>query len=223
LLKSNHYAIVPARRGSVGLPFKNRKFIEQKIKFLNNIKFFKEIIISSDDEFILNMFNKKKIFVIKRAKKISGSNVSIKRVFEDIVRKKKFSKNDILWLFYIPLLYNSKKLILKSKKIIEQKKNNSICGFIDVKNHPFNAWYLNKNKIKKVISNDSFRRQDLPKVLEHHHQICAFKAGEFSKLNSELINLKTYPIVFGEKLQKKLIEIDTKKDYLKYLKNEKKS
>ena len=59
--------------------------------------------------------------------------------------------------------------------------------------------------------------------MEHHHQICAFKAGEFSKLNSELINLKTYPIVFGEKLQKKLIEIDTKKDYLKYLKNEKKS
>ena len=182
---SNHYAIVPARKGSVGLPFKNRKFIDSKLKFLKKINFFKEIIISSDDEFILNKYKKNNFFLIKRSKKISGGKISIKKVFGDIIGKKKFLKNDILWLFYVPLLHNSKKLVLKSKKLIEKRNINSICGFIDVKNHPFNAWYLNKNKIKKVISNDSFRRQDLPKVLEHHHQICAFKAGEFSKLNSE--------------------------------------
>jgi CMP-N-acetylneuraminic acid synthetase len=117
----------------------------------------------------------------------------------------------------VPLLYNSRKLVLESKKLIEKKNINSICAFTNVKNHPFNAWYFNKNKLKKVINNDTFRRQDLPKVIEHHHQICAFKVGEFLKLNSELINLKTYPIIFGDKLQKKLIEIDTKEDYLKYL------
>ena len=220
---SNHYAIVPARKGSVGFPFKNRKFIDSKLKFLKKINFFKEIIISSDDEFILDKYKKNNFSLIKRSKKISGGKISIKRVFGDIIIKKKILKNYILWLFYVPLLYNSKELVLKSKRLIEKKNINSICGFINVKNHPFNALYLNKNKIKKVITNDSFRRQDLPKVLEHHHQICAFKVSEFSKLNSELINAKTYPIVFGEKLQKKLIEIDTKKDYLKYLKNEKKT
>ena len=215
---TNHYAIVPARKGSVGLPFKNRKFINRKINFLKKINFFKEIILSSDDEFILNKYKESNIYLINRSKKIAGGKISIKKVFEDILEKKKFLKDDILWLFYITLLYNSKKLIIKSKRKIEKKNVKSICGFVDIKNHPYNAWYYNKNKIKKVIKNDCFRRQDLPKVLEHHHQICAFKVSEFSKLNSELINYKTYPIVFDRNTQKKLIEIDTKDDIKKFKK-----
>ena len=40
-----------------------------------------------------------------------------------------------------------------------------------------------------------FRRQDKIKLYEHHHYMCAFKIKELNKLNSELINSKTTPII----------------------------
>ena len=58
-----------------------------------------------------------------------------------------------------------------------------------------------------------FRRQDKIKLYEHHHYMCAFKIKELNKLNSELINSKTTPII----LLKDIIEIDTKKDLMKFI------
>ena len=53
-------------------------------------------------------------------------------------------------------------------------------------------------------------------MFEHHHYLCAFKVKELKKLNSELINKNTIPIIMKE--DKNLLEIDTKQDYKNYLK-----
>ncbi len=219
LREIKHYAVIPARRDSVGIPFKNRKFFERKIDFLKKITFFNDIIVSSNDNLILNKCKKKNITFVKRSEKLSRANISIKSVFIDIIKKFKFSRNDYLWLFYIPLIYNSKLEIIKSKQIIENKKIDSLCGFINVKTHPYNAWSIKGNKLKKLHNNDFFRRQDLPKMYEHHHNICAFRSSFIDKLNSELIGSFTYPFILSEDTQNKIIELDTREDYKKYLKN----
>lgn len=218
-----HFAIIPARKNSVGLPFKNRKFFDKKFTFLKSINFFNDIIVTTNDDVLIKKCKKKKINFIKRSEKLSGSNISIKSVFIDIIEKFKFSKNDILWLFYIPLVYNSKSDIKKVKNLIENKKVKSICGFIEVKTHPFNTWQIKKKIIKKFYNNDVFRRQDLPKLFEHHHHVCAFDASKIKYLNSELIGKFTYPFILSETSKNKIIELDTKDDYLKYIKNEKKT
>ena len=66
------------------------------------------------------------------------------------------------------------------------------------------AGIINKN-IKKFIKNDVYRRQDKIKLFEHHHYLCAFKVKELNKLNSELINSKTSPIIL-KKILLKLIQ-----------------
>ncbi len=218
--KIKHYAVIPARRDSIGIPFKNRKFFEKKIKFIKSINFFKDIIVTTNDKFLIDKCKKKKLSYLLRSEKLSKSNVSIKSVFVDLIRKFKFSKNDYLWLFYIPLIYNSKSDIHDSKNIIEKKNVKSICGFIDIKTHPYNTWSIKGNHLTKLHKNDYFRRQDLPKFYEHHHHICAFDAQIINSLNSELIGKFTYPKILNKKTQKKIIELDTYNDYRKYLKNE---
>lgn len=217
-----HYAVIPARKGSIGLPFKNRKFFNNKIEFINKFKFFKDIIVTTNDNLIIEKCKKRKITFIRRSEKLSGSRISIKSVFVDLIKKFNFSKNDYLWLFYIPLIYNSKSDIFETKKIIEKKKVKSICGFVRVKTNPYNSWIIANKKIKKLHNNDYFRRQDLPNFYEHHHHVCAFKSDVIGKLNSELIGKCTYPFLLNNKTEKNLIELDTYEDYRKYLKNEKK-
>ena len=121
-------------------------------------------------------------------------------------------KNTIVWLFYLTI--PEKKINeFKKLKIITEKKNFlSAISFIPVKTHPYDCWLINK-KITKFIKNDVFRRQDKIKLYEHHHYLCAFKIKELNKLNSELINSRTIPIV----LQKDIIEIDTKKDLRNFI------
>ena len=121
---------------------------------------------------------------------------------------------------FLPLLYKNKNDFDECKKIIEQKNIYSLCTFIKVKSHPFNCWkYDEKNKeLSKYINNDVFRRQDLPPAWEHYHYVCCFKAGEIKKLNSELINSKTYPVFLDKDLTEKLVEIDTPEDYEKWKK-----
>ena len=53
-------------------------------------------------------------------------------------------------------------------------------------------------------------------MYEHHHYLCAFKVNELKKLNSELINQNTTPIIMEE--GNNFLEIDTKQDYINYLK-----
>ena len=129
-------------------------------------------------------------------------------------------KNDVVWLFYIPLLYRKKSDFLKIKKFTSKKNFKSLCTFKKTKNqdHPYYCWGYNqkKKKLFQYIKNDFYRRQDLPNSYMHYHYICCFKIKELNKLNSELINQNTQPIIMRDELTNKLIEIDTKHDLQKY-------
>lgn len=199
--KIEHIVIIPARKNSVGFPKKNRIFFSYTYNFLNKIKWFDKIYISTDDDWFKKYLIKKKYEFIKRSKKLSGHKVSIKRVMEDTVKKKKINSEAIIWLIYIPLIPKSKKLFEKTKKIIESKNVNSVCGFVKVKTHPFLSWYTKKNKLYQYCKNDIYRRQDLPTALTHNHIVCAFKSNELKKLNNELINSNTKPIIIKSEIK----------------------
>ena len=64
---------------------------------------------------------------------------------------------------------------------LTKKKILSLISFRKVLTHPFDCWIINK-KLKKFVKNDAFRRQDKPKMYEHHHYLCAFKVNELKNL-----------------------------------------
>ncbi len=198
--KYRHIAIIPARKNSVGYPRKNRKFFSYTQKFLKKIKWFDEIYITSDDGWFKKHSIKNGYKFLKRNKKLSGHKVSIKKVMEDTLKKKNLNSDAIIWLIYIPLLPKSKKLFERAKKMIERKNIRSVCGFTKVKTHPFLSWFRKKNKIYQYCKNNVFRRQDLPAAFMHNHIVCTFKSKELRKLNDELLNSNTRPIIINDQI-----------------------
>tara|TARA_Y100000768_G_scaffold63599_1_gene43732 strand:- start:35619 stop:36320 length:702 start_codon:yes stop_codon:yes gene_type:complete len=216
--KIRHVAVIPAREGSVGFPKKNQKFFDITADFLNHLLWFDEIIVTSNDRVILDKAKIRKYTPYRRSESLSGPDISIKSVMEDLVKSLKIQDNVIIWLFYLPIPYKNYSDFDHAKHLIETLQFKSLCSFVPAKSHPFNTWkYDQKNKkINQFIKNDIYRRQDLPLAWMHHHYLCCFRVKELKNLNNELLNSKTYPIFLSKKHSENLVEIDTYEDLEKW-------
>lgn len=218
--KKKIIAFIPVRKNSVGFKNKNRKLILNTLKFLNNLKYLEEIYISSDDSYYEKFINEKIIF-IKRKKSLSKSTTSIKEVLKDFIEKNKISKNTYIALFYVTIPFKNKTHYTKSINLINNKNILSLCSFIESHVHPYNTYYLEKNRAFQYIKNNIFRRQDLNKAFMQHHYVCIFKSSILKYLNNELFSNKyTYPLIIENKFREKLIEIDSIEDFKMYKKIE---
>jgi CMP-N-acetylneuraminic acid synthetase len=216
--KLKHIAVIPARAGSVGLPKKNQILFDNTVEFLKDLTWLDEVIVNSNDAVVLDKARKRKYTVYERSEALSGSKISIKSVFKDLINSLKIQDNVILWLFYLPVLYKNYSDFEKARAIIEKSEIKSLCTFVPAKTHPLNTWqYDQKNKkISQYIENDIYRRQDLPPAWMYYHYMCCFKAKELNYLNSELLNSETYPVFLSEDYAKNLIEIDMPEDLEKW-------
>jgi|TARA_B100000795_G_C22805497_1_gene444584 CMP-N-acetylneuraminic acid synthetase len=215
---NKHIAFIPAREGSVGFKHKNRLFFDNTANFLDSITWFDNVIVSSDDSDVVAQAKNRNYRVHNRSNNLSGSSVSIKSVLENVISEMNLDKNDYIWLFYLTILYKSKNDFDKCKSLLDLQKINSLCSFVPAETNPFNCWKYNKdtNSIEQFISNDFFRRQDLPDAWMLHHYLCCFRVGEITNLNSELVSQDTYPYLIDNNLAQKLIEIDTPDDFKKW-------
>lgn len=217
-----HIAVIPARKNSKSLPFKNRFLFKHTAEFLKTNKLFSEVYINSDDLHLRGLAKKYGFNFYKRQTKLALDNTCIKQVFIDMNNKLKFHRNTFIWLFYIPLVYKNYNDFKKAIKIVEKKKLKSICSFKEEEIHPMSCWYFKKNKPYQFIKNDLCRRQDFVKAYSHHHYICGFSVKSIKKLNNELIFKDTYPVLLNRNTSKKLIEVDTPKELKKFKKISKK-
>ena len=210
--KINHIAIIPARKNSKGLKLKNRLLFDYTEKFLKKIKWFDKIVFASDDDYFIPKCKKTNFFFYQRDKKNAKDDSSIKSLMQEVSKKLNLDQETILWLFYLTIPDRKLSDFKKLKSITKEKQFLSAMSFLAPQTHPYDCWIINK-KLKKFIKNDIYRRQDKIKLFEHHHYLCAFKVKELNKLNSELINSNTYPLI----LNKKIIEVDTKEDLNKFI------
>jgi len=210
-----HVVIIPARKNSKGLKNKNRMLFENTAEFVKKISFFNQVIVASDDKQIEKKTKKNNFIFYKRSKKNAMDNSSIKSLMEEVVQKKKLKKNTVVWLLYLTLPIKKINDFKKAYGLTKKNHFLSLISFRKVLTHPFDCWII-KKKLKKFIKNDICRRQDKPQMYEHHHYLCAFRVNELKKLNSELINENTIPIIMKE--DNNFLEIDTKQNYKDYLK-----
>ena len=192
--KINHIAIIPARKNSKGLKLKNRLLFDYTEKFLKKTKWFDEIVFASDDDYFISKCKKANFFFYQRDKKNAKDDSSIKSLMQEVSRELNLDQETILWLFYLTIPDRKLGDFKKLKSITKRKQFLSAMSFLPSQTHPYDCWIINK-KLKKFIKNDVYRRQDKIKLFEHHHYLCAFKVKELNKLNSELVNSNTYPLI----------------------------
>ena len=153
----NILAIIPARGGSKGIPLKNlcklkkKPLIEYTIKTALETKIFSKIIVSSDNQKILN-FSKKfnGISLHKRPKKYSTDSASTDSVIKNVLENEKKNKYDFLCIIEPTSPLRSKESLKKAFYFLNKNKVNSLItvnlfenyyGFL--KNKKF--YYLSKS------------------------------------------------------------------------------
>ena len=189
--KKTTFFIIPARRDSKGLPFKNRKLLDYTI---NNIpiELHEKTIVTTNDEKIIEKLSATNINVLRRDEQLCLDDISIKDVMLDVVKKFQMKSNDTIVMLY---LTSPDRKFSDIKKILDyyyERKIKTLTCCVEPKTHPYLVLFKKENqKGEQVIKHDLYRRQDYPECFEIRHFVCIFQVDEIQKLNSNMYNEST--------------------------------
>jgi CMP-N,N'-diacetyllegionaminic acid synthase len=209
--------IIPARLGSKGLPFKNRKLFEYTAKSIP-ASLNKSVWVTSDDPEILTLSESYGFNIIQRPDEFSTDTSSIREVMNHAINEITLYKNDDVIMLYLTYpqrtwndiesayLFFTKYANLGLTESLLCKKKIDVSPYLYLQSHGIDGMFG-----KQLVQHDLYRRQDYPECFEISHYISIFKAGSIYKLNRNLYCESTvfYPIP-------DVLDIDLEKDLLKF-------
>lgn len=208
-------SIIPARGGSKGIPKKNiykinnKPLIAYTINEAKKSKFFKDVIVSTEDSEIEKISKKLHAQVLKRPKKLSTDNTPTNSVIINAIKQLE-TKGDIEF-DAIVLLQPTSPLrtvddIDNSIKIFLKNKCDSVMSVTEVHHPPHWIYSINKKgTLAKFLKSKTriFRRQDSPKLYQLNGAIL-IATKEFFLKKKEIGN-NTIPYIMP---QERSIDID---------------
>lgn len=204
----NDYTLfIPARRNSKGLPFKNRKLLHLTLDIVPP-RYRKNILISTDDEYIIEFCKKQDISFLKRTEKNSQDDSSTKStVLESLPNIK--TKN--LILLYLTYPERTWKDVCSAVEFYEKSSNGSMLCSKKLKTSPYLMMHKEGIRGRQIIQHDLYRRQDYPECFEISHYIGIFNKKIVDSLNNNMYNSDTVFFSIDD-----VIDVDTPKDLEKY-------
>jgi len=206
--------IIPARKGSKGFPFKNRKLFKYTADIVpNSLK--DNTYVITDDEEIQKMSIDSGFSHIERPHCLSTDTVSTKRVMEHAIDVLELN-NELVLMLYLTYPERTWDDVESALQFLNINKSNSLLCRKKLNVSPF--LILKEEECEKgsqLISHDLYRRQDYPNCFELSHYICIFKSNEVEHLNNNLYNKNT--VYF--KIDNHIIDVDYEKNLLDF-KNE---
>ena len=189
--KKTTFFIIPARRDSKGLPFKNRKLLDYTI---NNIpiELHEKTIVTTNDEKIIEKLSATNINVLRRDEQLCLDDISIKDVMLDVVKKFQMKSNDTIVMLYLTSPDRKFSDIKKILGYYYERKIKTLTCCVEPKTHPYLVLFKKENqKGEQVVKHDLYRRQDYPECFEIRHFVCIFQVDEIQKLNSNMYSEST--------------------------------
>ena len=203
--KSKYTIVIPARKGSKGIPFKNRKLIEYTLKTIPET-FKKNVIIATDDEEIKKRYSDFKI--VNRTEKVSNDVASTKSL---MVELSSLIETEQVIMLYLTYPERSWKNVVEATKFYENHSASSLLCKKGIKVSPYLMMFEKGINGEQIIKHDLYRRQDYPKCFEISHFISIFSKKKLDKLNNNLYNKDTIFFQIDD-----VIDIDVKEDLETY-------
>ncbi len=213
-------AVVPARSGSKGIPFKNiqklagKSLLEYTIETAKQSKKVNKILVSTDS---LQIAKLAKLAGAEapflRPKNISNSSSS---TIDAIKHTLKFFADsytpDIILILQPTSPFRTSEMIDKSINLLQKSKADSVVSVSKTKNHPYKSYWYDKKYLKSFKPNHEkkyYRRQQLPDLFYENGTIYAFWTKTLKKYNS-IYGQKIKPLIAKE--NEFHIDIDNKFD-----------
>jgi CMP-N-acetylneuraminic acid synthetase len=199
--------IIPAREGSKGLPYKNRKLFKYTSEKIP--KEFRSLVwVLTDDFEIKKMAIACDFNVWDRDDSVSGDLTSTKELMVKFIDSNNISNEDLIVLY---LTYPERNWSDIESILSFYKKNNLstlLCKKeIDVS--PFLILKEEENNMgSQLFYHNLYRRQDYPKCFEISHFVFIFNSKIILLLNNNMYNTNTYYYPIDSK-----IDVDTQKDF----------
>ena len=201
--------IIPARKGSKGLPGKNAILVNHTLSTIPNYVKDNVIITTNDGKVIDQSVGYK---ILLRNAKLSGDEISTKDVLLDVIQKYNIVDEEIVMMLYLTYPERTWTDIEAALNFFLDNNAKSLLCRVEPKSHPYLCMFdKDDNKGSQIVEHNLYRRQDYPECFELSHFICIFRANELEKLNKNLYNKDTifYKI-------KRPVDVDTKEDLKRY-------
>jgi N-acylneuraminate cytidylyltransferase len=211
-------AIIPARGGSKGIPKKNlipflgKPLLLWSIEAALNSDFITDVVVSSDNDAILDLAAKNKgVIAINRPKEFATDASRVEPVIKHVLEEMNEKKYDLLILLQPTSPLRASEDIDNAFRQFLDTKASSLISVCAMEHHPYKAFKVNEEGYLKGIINDDFPfspRQALPKVFRANGAIYIINTEDFIKTGSLLTDKSMY----FEMPKEKSVDIDTIED-----------
>lgn len=200
--------LIPARRNSKGLPFKNRLLFDHTINTIPK-HLYDNVLISTDDEVLIEKAKSMGLQVSVRPTNISLDETSTKEVIKYHIDNGEIANNLTVIMLYLTYPERTWFEVNNAYETFINNNLNSLLCKKDIKGaHPFLYMFeLEDNKGKQLVEHNLYRRQDYPPVFEISHYMCIFNVSHFDELNNNLYNNETFFLKIND-----VTDVDTKVD-----------
>jgi len=199
--------IIPARKGSKGVPFKNRKLLHLTIETIPE-QLLSDTIVSTNDEEIVRMVNDKysQCTIHPRSESSSRDESSMKECAVEVVSDLTITEDvAILYLTYPERTWAQ---VTGAYSWFQENSARSLLCRQETLSHPYLCFYERPGgKGQSVVSHNLHRRQDYPACFHVRHMISIFKPDELEHLNDNLYNDDTFFYEID-----KTLDVDTESD-----------
>ena len=200
--------VIPARKGSKGLPGKNRLLLIHTLSKIPE-EYRRKVIISTDDEVISQSIRKNypQCQVHSRSEESASDTASTKKCIEETVRD--FSLTGDIIMLYLTYPNRKWETVMNAYSWFVNQNANSLLCKEPLKSHPYLCMLeLPNNKVKQIVEHGLYRRQDYPKCFRLSHVIAIFKTNVIEDLNGNLYNDDTIYYEIQDSL-----DVDTYEDF----------
>lgn len=183
--------IIPARKGSKGLPGKNRLLFSHTAKIIPK-ELHKSTFVTTDDEVIKSLALEQNFNIHSRPERFCDDVTSMKEVMNDFFECHGIL-DEITVLLYLTYPERNWNDVEEAIKELNDSKSRSLLCAFEIETHPcLIAFEEPNNKGKQIFQHDLYRRQDYPACFEISHFISAFYDNELPLLNNNLYNKNTH-------------------------------
>lgn len=207
--------VIPARKGSKGLPFKNRKLLHHTLNIIPD-EYKHDTWITTDDKAIIIEADKLGFKTHLRHSSLAKDESSTKEVMQDFVNKQCNPRGETVIMLYLTYPERTWEDVMNAKNFYDNNTpvgTGSLLCKKEIKTSPFLMLKEeNNNRGSQLFYHDLYRRQDYPKCFEISHFICIFAAQYINNLNNNMYDRDTVymeiPNVTDVDTQKDLDELD---------------